>query len=217
MINLPILFLAVAAAVTPASNTEAVVYDTPAHAHGAAAAAASTEAADAGLGERLLGVAHRVGITPHALFSQIVVFCIVAWCLKRFAFDPILGVLDERRKRIAESLENAERIKHELAQAEATRKQMLADANAQAAAMIAEAQKAAVTQGEKRLQDAVVQAELVLRKAQEASKLEREQMMAELKREVARLVVDATSKVTGKALNADDQRRLREEAVTLVG
>ena len=37
-------------------------------------------------------------------------------------------------------------------------------------------------------------------------------MLAELKREVARLVVGTTAKVTGKTLNSDDQRRLSEEA-----
>ena len=36
--------------------------------------------------------------------------------------------------------------------------------------------------------------------------------MAELKRELGRLVVDTTAKVTGKVLNSDDQRRLQEEA-----
>jgi F-type H+-transporting ATPase subunit b len=49
-------------------------------------------------------------------------------------------------------------------------------------------------------------------KAREAAALEHERTMAELKRELGRLVVETTSKVTGKVLTPDDQRRLQEEA-----
>jgi F-type H+-transporting ATPase subunit b len=42
--------------------------------------------------------------------------------------------------------------------------------------------------------------------------LEHERTMAELKRELGRLVVETTAKVTGKVLTSDDQRRLQEEA-----
>ena len=57
-----------------------------------------------------------------------------------------------------------------------------------------------------------MEAEQIVNKAREAAEREHHKMLATLKREVARLVIDTTGKVTGKILTADDQRRLSEEA-----
>jgi len=155
--------------------------------------------------------ADRVGLNWQQFVSQAIAFGIVAFILKRFAFDPIFKVLDERREKIKESLENADKIKTELAAAEANRREILQKANEKANGMIAEAQKAAAAQGERKLQEATGQAEDIVKKAREAAVLERERMLADLKREVGRLVIDTTSKVTGKVLTPADQERLNTE------
>ena len=56
------------------------------------------------------------------------------------------------------------------------------------------------------------EAEQILAKAREATAVEREKVLAELRREVGRLVVHTTAKVTGKVLTPDDQQRISEEA-----
>jgi F-type H+-transporting ATPase subunit b len=144
--------------------------------------------------------------------SQVVSFLIVAWLLKRFAYKPILRVLEERRQRIAEGLLNADKIKKELAEAEQRYQEILAKANAEAQKMIDEARASASVIAERKEQEAIAAAEQILAKAREASQLEHERTMAQLKRELGRLVVDTTAKVTGKVLTSDDQRRLQEEA-----
>lgn len=149
---------------------------------------------------------------PHFI-SQLVVFSILAFILKKYAFDPILKVLDERRGAIKQSLDNAEKIKQELAAAEATRKEILQKANEQAGALIAEAQKVAAAQGERQLKEAVAQAEQFIQHAHEAAETERQRLLAETKQEVARLVIETTAKVTGKVLTPEDQNRLNEETV----
>lgn len=149
---------------------------------------------------------------PHFI-SQLVVFSVLAWVLKKYAYGPILAVLDERRNTIKTSLDNADKIKAELAAAEATRKEIIQKANEQATALINEAQKAASVQGERRLQEAISQAEQLIAKAKEATELDRERMLTELKQEVAKLVIDTTAKVSGKVLTPEDQTRLNEETV----
>jgi F-type H+-transporting ATPase subunit b len=151
------------------------------------------------------------GITAPQLISQIVLFLIVYFVLQKFAFGPLLTVLEQRKTKIAESLDNADRIKKELADAEVSRKEILRKANEQATALITDAQKAAGAQGEKKLQEAVAQAEALIRKAQEQTELDRQKMMLVLKGELANLVIDTTSKVTGKILTAEDQKRLGDE------
>jgi len=160
-----------------------------------------------------VGLAEKFGFSLPHFISQLIVFSILAWVLKKYAFDPITTVLDERRNTIKGSLDNAEKIKAELAAAEATRKEIIQKANEQATALINEAQKAASVQGERRLQEAVAQAEQLIAKAHEATALDRERMLTELKQEVAKLVIETTAKVSGKVLTAEDQTRLNEETV----
>jgi F-type H+-transporting ATPase subunit b len=120
--------------------------------------------------------------------------------------------LHERRERIAEGLRNAEKIKQQLAEAEKHHAEILAKAHAEAQKMIDEARESSAHLADRKLQEAIVAAEQVMARAREASALEHERTMAELKREVGRLVVETTAKVTGKVLTSEDQRRLQEEA-----
>ncbi len=152
------------------------------------------------------------GFNTWIFLSQVISFVIVALLLRRFAYQPILGVLEERRQRIAEGLLNAEKIKQQLAEAETRYAEILAKANVQAQKMIDEARESAGHVAERKQQEAIVLAEQIVAKAREASVIEHERTMTELKRELGRLVIDTTAKVTGKVLNADDQRRLQDEA-----
>ena len=145
-------------------------------------------------------------------FSQVISFAIVAFLLRRFAYKPILAVLEERRRRIEEGQLNAEKIKQQLAEAEQRYGEILAKANADAQKMIDEARQSSAHLAERKQQEAIAAAEQILTKAREATAMDHERMMESLKREIGRLVVDTTAKVTGKVLGQDDQRRLQEEA-----
>jgi len=152
------------------------------------------------------------GFDVWIFLSQVISFVIVALVLRQFAYKPILAILEERRQRIAEGLLNAEKIKQQLAEAEQRYADILAKANAQAQKMIDEARESAEHVAERKQQEAIVAAEQIVAKAREASAIEHERTMTELKRELGRLVVDTTAKVTGKVLTSEDQRRLQEEA-----
>jgi F-type H+-transporting ATPase subunit b len=84
-------------------------------------------------------------------------------------------------------------------------------ADAQATKVIEEAHTAAARVKEQETQKAIVAAEQIISKSREAAAQEHARMLAELKREVGQLVVQATAKITGKVLTADDQHRLAEE------
>lgn len=152
------------------------------------------------------------GLNWWLFVSQIISFSIVCFILQKFAYRPILMVLEERRNRIAEGLANAERIKQQLAEAQQTANNIIGQANAEAQKMIDEARNAAKALGERQAQHAVAEAEQIIARAHDTSVVERDRMMSELKRELARLVVDTTARVSGKVLTAEDQRRLSQEA-----
>ncbi|MES2309570.1 MAG: F0F1 ATP synthase subunit B [Verrucomicrobiota bacterium] len=154
-----------------------------------------------------------LGVNLSGFIAQCIIFVVLAFLLKKYAFGPIQEVLEKRRIEIAESLSNADKIKKELAEAESTRKELIKKAQDQASLMISEAQKRATEQGEKKLQEAVAEAESVIRKGRESISLDREKMLADLRKEVVALVVETTSKVSGKVLSIDDQNRLKDETV----
>src|SRR6202140_4437606 len=70
--------------------------------------------------------------------SQVISFTIVAFLLRRFAYKPILAVLEDRRRKIEEGMLNAEKIKKELAEAEKRYREIVAKANAKAQRMMTE-------------------------------------------------------------------------------
>ena len=147
---------------------------------------------------------------PHFL-AQLLSFGIVCAVLYLFAYKRILAMLEERRRQIAQGLANAEQIKAELARTEAQRQEVMAEANAQATRLIEEARTAAARVQAEETQKAIAAAEQIVARAREATLQDHARMLAELRREVGRLVVQTTAAVTGKVLTTEDQRRLAEE------
>jgi len=169
-------------------------------------------ASSGGITDILRETAETFGWNWKLFLSQVISFCIVAYLLQRFAYKPILAVLEERRRKIEEGQINAEKIKKELAEAEKRYQEIVAKGNADAQKMIDEARESAAHLSERKQQEAITAAEQIIAKAREASAIEHERTMESLKRELGRLVVDTTAKVAGKVLTPEDQRRLQEEA-----
>jgi F-type H+-transporting ATPase subunit b len=168
-------------------------------------------AESAGILEQARQTGEQFGFNKSIFISQCISVLIVALLLKKFAYGPILKVLLERRERIEQSLKDADRIKAELAKTEAARQEVLNKANTQANKLIEEARAAAAKVQESETQKAIQQAEQIIAKAREAAEADRARMISELRKEIGGLVVKATSQVTGKILNMDDQKRLIEE------
>lgn len=152
------------------------------------------------------------GVNAPLFISQLIAFTIVALLLKKFAYKPVLDMLEQRKARIAEAETNAEKIKSELAETESARDKILEEARTEANRLIEETRSAAAELKEAKTQESISSAEAIIAKAQEAAAAERDKLMAELKQEVGRLVVETTCKVIGKVLTAEDQQRLIEDA-----
>jgi len=147
---------------------------------------------------------------PH-LLAQIVSFSIVCGVLWALAYKPILKMLAARREQIATGLANAEKIKIELARIEVERRAVLAKADGEGRQLIEDARAATARLQAEETRKAVAMAEQILARAREAGERERAQVLAEVKRDIGRLVVQTSAAVTGKILTPDDHRRLAEE------
>jgi F-type H+-transporting ATPase subunit b len=156
-------------------------------------------------------IARTFGVDWPHLGAQIISFSIVCAVLYKFAYRRILAMLAQRREQIAQGIANAEKIKAELDKTEAQRQEVMAQASAQATKFIEEARAAAARVQQEETKKAIAAAEQIMTKAREAAAQDHDRMLAELKREVGKMVVQATTAVTGKILTAEDQKRLAEE------
>jgi F-type H+-transporting ATPase subunit b len=156
-------------------------------------------------------IARTFGVDWPHLIAQTLSFSIVCALLYWLAYKPVLSMLATRREQIATGLANAEKIKAELAKTESQRQVVLAQARADAAQLIEQAHAAAARLEALETQKALANAQQIIATANEVAAQDRVRMLAELKREVGRLVIQTTATVTGKILTPDDHRRLAEE------
>jgi F-type H+-transporting ATPase subunit b len=169
-------------------------------------------------GGQIQEIARTFGVDWPHLIAQTISFGIVCALLYRFAYRPVLATLAERRQRIAEGLANADKIKAELATAQTQRHEVITQAGVQAAKFIEEAHAAAARVQQQETQKALAAAQRIAADARDAAERDHDRMLAELKREVSRLVVQTTAAVIGKVLTPEDERRLTEETgAALIG
>jgi F-type H+-transporting ATPase subunit b len=159
-------------------------------------------------GGQIQEIARSFGVDWTHLIAQIISFGIVCAVLYRYAYQPVLTMLQSRRERIAEGLAGAEKIKQELAAIELERKEILRRTNAQASSLIDEARAAAARVQAEETQKAIAAAEGMLKQTREAAAREHDRMLRELKKEMGRLVVQTTAALIGRSLTMDDQKRL---------
>jgi F-type H+-transporting ATPase subunit b len=154
-------------------------------------------------------------ITPNVglMVWTFVVFGISLYILIKAVFPRIRNALDERRAGIDESIDAAERMRAEADQILAEYRERLAEARAQSEEIVQRARQTADSheheakeRGRQLLAEAAKRAERDIEAATERA-------LGDLRKEVADLTVMATEKVTRKALDEADQRRLVEEAL----
>ncbi len=154
-----------------------------------------------------------IQVTPGLMIWTILCFLVTFYVLKKLAFARIQQMIDERRRRIREALEEADRARSEARKMLEEHRAMMAEARGQAEQILVEARKVAEAQ-KKRLRDEL-EADRQRRLEETTKQIEAETARAlELIRaEVADLTIIATRKVTGKVLDEKDHKRLIEEAI----
>ncbi len=160
-----------------------------------------------------MDIVNQFGIKPTLLLAQIVNFAILVVLLKIFLYKPILKMLAERKSKIAKSLKDAEEIEKRLEQTNIEQEKILDKARNDSSVMIENAKKETKELSEKMIAETKVTVEEMLAKSSERMKLEKEQMMSEVKKDLADLVVAATAKVAQKTVDDASSRKLVDETV----
>ena len=155
----------------------------------------------------------KLGLNLPGLIVQFVNFGILLFILWRFVLPPVQRMLDERRQRIQESLEAAERMRQQTAETERMLETERARGREQAQQIIGQAQQIASRIEEEARARAGTQAESLLTRARTEIQLERDQAIADLRREFADITVTAAEKVINQSLDRQAHRRLIDDVL----
>jgi F-type H+-transporting ATPase subunit b len=143
----------------------------------------------------------------------IVCFAITFWVLKRFAFGRIQEAIDERRERIRESLDQADKARTEARALLEEHRALIGQARGQAEEILAEARRVADSQRQRVKDETEADRQRRLEETRRQIEAETQRALEQIRAEVADLTLVATQKVTGKVLDDDDHRRLIEDAI----
>jgi F-type H+-transporting ATPase subunit b len=160
------------------------------------------------------GISSGLGINLWAFVSQLVSFLIIFFAMWRWLLPILLKTLQNRQNIIREGVENADRAKRALAEADERASQILTDARRQGQEIVERAQKTAGQEASRIREEAHAQAEQIAQ--QNIARIHQEANRArnDLSRLVVNLSIDAAGKVVGRSVNDDDNRRLVQEFVT---
>jgi F-type H+-transporting ATPase subunit b len=150
---------------------------------------------------------------PGLAIWTLVSFGLVYWVLKRYAFGPIQRVIDERRERIRESIEDAEHSRAEARKLLEEHRALIGQARGQAEDILTEARRVADSMRERVRDETEADRQRRLEETRRQIEAETQRALEQIRAEVADLTLEATSKVTGKVLDDADHRRLIEDAI----
>jgi len=145
----------------------------------------------------------KIGIDPLLLLWQILAFGLLVFMLWRFAYRPVLNTLDQRAERIRESMEQAERIKVELNQAQQSAQVIIAEARKEGENLRTQNQQQAQRMIAAAQSEAREQREKMLAEARSQIQAETERAKTELRQEVGRLAILAATRVIGQELQTN--------------
>jgi F-type H+-transporting ATPase subunit b len=146
----------------------------------------------------------------------LVLFLFTMWVLSRTAFPRIGEALEKRANAIRESIEAAERQREEADKLLAEYRHRLTEAREQAEDILGRARKAEEALKREAAEEGKAKREELVAAARKDIEIETRRSLERIRKEVADLTVLATEKVTRKALDAEDQKRLVEEALAEV-
>jgi len=158
----------------------------------------------------------KLGINWGLLIAQLFNVVLLVWLLTMFLYRPVLNMLNERTRRVQESLKDAEQVKEQLARANQDYDAKLAQARQEAAAILAQAQDRAKLQEAEIVAQARQEADRIRADAREQAMQERDQLLRDLKNRMAELVTVTASRVRGEELKSNQDWLIVESLVSVV-
>ena len=154
-----------------------------------------------------------IEVVPGLMVWTLICFLITFLVLRKFFWAPIQKSIDARRDRIRQAVEEADSARNEARELLEQNRAVLGQARSESADILAEARKVADAQIDRAKQEAETERQRRLEDTRKQIEAETTRAIGQIRSEVADLTIEATERVVGKVLDAEDQRRLVQEAV----
>ena len=162
----------------------------------------------------LLAANALIQVVPGLMVWTLISFGLTLFVLKRYAFGPIQRVIDERRSRIRDAVDAADRVREEARELRALTLAEREEAKRDRERILDDTRRQAQAQLEQARADAKADLERRLEENQRELDRENRKLREEIRRDVVELTLLAAEKVTGKVLDSKDQRRLIDETLS---
>ncbi len=156
---------------------------------------------------------HKLGLNVTSLVAQIINFTILALVLWRFAYKPVVSLLEERRAKIKKSMDDAAAIAAQRKMAEIERQKQLAATQEESKKLLTQAKKSGEELKHRLLTEAEKEQDKIIAQATVAARLAKADAQKELQHEVANLVLKATQRVLADGVTTAQQEKLVKEVV----
>ena len=154
-----------------------------------------------------------IEVAAGLMIWTLVTFGITFFVLRRWVWGPMQRAIDNRRERIRQAIEEADKARVEARRLLEEHRALIGQARSQADEILSEARRLADAQRERVREETETDRERRLEETRRQIEAETVRALEQIRAEVADLTLVAASKVTRKALDREDHRRLIEEAV----
>jgi F-type H+-transporting ATPase subunit b len=161
----------------------------------------------------LLGANPLIEVNPGLMIWTIVCFAVTFFFLKKFAFGPVQQMIDTRRERIQNALEEADRARAEARNLLEEHRKLIGQAKSESEEILAEARRVADAQRERVRTETEEDRQRRLEETRRQIEQATQQALGQIREEVGKLSLAAAEKITRKSLTGSDQQRLIDEAL----
>ena len=154
-----------------------------------------------------------LGISLSTLLAQIAAFVILLVILYFFAYKPVLKMLDERSRKIKESIDEVQKVKEQALQTEEEFKKKIESASKEGQEVISKAMRTGEEARKRAQEEAKQEAQALVEKARMEIQRERNEAIGELRQEFADLTIVAAEKVIGKSLDKETHRQIIDKVL----
>ena len=157
-----------------------------------------------------------VQLDPGLFVWTILTFLLLLFVLAKFAWKPLLKMLNDREELIRSSLEDAEKAKEKLEKLNAEGEAIINQARSEAQSILSEGKAAAAKLKDETLDVAKEQAKQIASEAEKQINIEKDKAIAEIKSEVVNLSMRIAEKLINKNISPEDNKALIDESLSNV-
>ena len=147
------------------------------------------------------------------IIAQVLNFLFLVFILAKFAYKPVINMMEDRKNKIASDLENAELAKAEAEKLKAEYSAQLATVRQEAQSIIDSARKTAQSVHDKIIAETKAEQEQIVASAKDAIALEKQQALGEVRAQVIKLSLVAAGKILEQKLNSAEDEKLAGSVV----